>query len=380
MSDLYDGREQSRAKHDILRRYLEPFSNKILSKWESIDFIDGFSGPWKNTDTENLSDTSIGISLRTLSEVALTRRHSVSSPKIRCIFNEKDPRSYALLENYIERSRDAFPLIDIKIFQGEFSENAAVIRNAASNKYQLLFVDPTGYTGFPPSALKLFGNRSSEIIVNFMRSFMERFVSGNHLDKKTALVGLVGTTRAQYLLDTGADIKTVEAEYLKMLRADLGYSFSGFSPIHNPDKEQIHFNLAFATNHSMGMETMRTAEFKALSEYDRARFIKKKPLQDDLFGSIGEQLDVKGPYLRAREGHLRLIGDEVLRLLAQSPEGMTFERLSATIQQDLYVRRTEIKDALVELTTQGSISSDWKEGRKQKPSEKDIIKRTLCRQ
>ena len=219
MCDLYDGREQSRAKHDILRRYLEPFANKILSAWNSIDFIDGFSGPWKNTDTENLSDTSIGISLRTLSKVAEARGHSPQSPQIRCIFNEKDSKTYSYLEDYIRRSRGEFPLIEIKTFQGEFSENAAAIRKAANNRYQLLFVDPTGYTGFPPAALELFGNRSSEIIVNFMRSFMERFVSGDHADKKAALVGLVGAKRAQYLLDTGAAIEDVESEYLKMLRA-----------------------------------------------------------------------------------------------------------------------------------------------------------------
>lgn len=234
MSDLYDGREQSRAKHDILRRYLEPFSNKILSAWKSIDFIDGFSGPWKNSDTKKLSDTSIGISLRTLSDVAEARGHSAGSPQIRCIFNEKDPKAYARLKEYTERARKEFPLIEIMTFEGEFSKNADVIRKAANNQFQLLFVDPTGYTGFPPSALKLFGNRSSEIIVNFMRSFMERFVSGDHLDKEAALVGLVGAKRAQYLLDTGADIKDVEAEYLKMLRADLGYGFAGFSPHPQP--------------------------------------------------------------------------------------------------------------------------------------------------
>ena len=152
-----------------------------------------------------------------------------------------------------------------------------------------------------------------------MRSFMERFVSGEHTDKEAALVGLVGAKRAQYLLDTGAGIQEVEAEYLKMLRADLGYQFAGFSPIHNPDKEQIHFNLAFATNHPMGMETMRAVEFKALSDYDRARFNKKQPPQDDLFGSSGEQLEVRGPYLKTRESHLKRASDEVLRLLAENP-------------------------------------------------------------
>lgn len=374
MSDFYYGREQSRAKHDILRRYLEPFSNKILSAWKSIDFIDGFSGPWKNTDTENLSDTSIGISLRTLSDVAESRGHSPQSPQIRCIFNEKDPSTYARLEEYIARARDEFPLVEIMTFRGEFSENAIDIRKAANNSYQLLFVDPTGYTGFPPSALKLFGNRSSEIIVNFMRSFMERFVSGDHSDKEAALVGLVGAKRAQYLLDTGSGIEDVEAEYLKMLRADLGYRFAGFSPIHNPDKEQIHFNLAFATNHPMGMETMRTAEFKALSDYDRERFNKKQPPKDDLFGRLGEQLDVRGPYQRMRLNHRERAEDELLKLLAQHPNGLKFDQLSALVQQDLYLRRTELKDKLVDLTSRGKISADWRAGRKKKPNETDLIR------
>jgi hypothetical protein len=204
---------------------------------------------------------------------------------------------------------------------------------------------------------------------------MERFVSGDHSDKKAALIGLVGEKRAEYLLDTGSNIEDIEAEYLKMLRADLGYRFAGFSPIHNPDKEQIHFNLAFATNHSMGMETMRTAEFKALSDYDRARFSKKQPCEGDLFGSMLEELDIRGPYLRTRESHLRGAGEDLLALLTKHPEGLKFDQLSALAQQSLYLRRTEIKDILVGLTIRGEISDNWKVGRKKKPGDTDIIRR-----
>jgi three-Cys-motif partner protein len=245
LSDLYYGREQSQAKHEILGRYLLPFANKILSKWPSIDFIDGFSGPWENNDKETLSDTSIGIALRTLSEVAEKGGHNARNPRIRCIFNEADPKSYALLHAFIDKHGRDYPLLKIDIFQGAFEGNAAKIWRAADHSFQLLFVDPTGYTGFPPSSLALFKGRSSEVIVNFMRSFIERFVSGEHRDRKRYLVGLVGAKRAQYLLDTGVSIESVEDEYLSMLRGDLGYKFAGFSPIHNPDRNEIHFNLVF---------------------------------------------------------------------------------------------------------------------------------------
>lgn len=75
-----------------------------------------------------------------------------------------------------------------------------------------------------------------------------------------------------------------------------------------------------------------------------------------------------------RESHLGRAGDELLRLLAERPEGLKFDRLSALAQQDLYLRRTELKDILVELTAQGRVSADWKVARKKKPSETDVIK------
>ena len=41
---------------------------------------------------------------------------------------------------------------------------------------------------------------------------------------------------------------------------------------------------------------------------------------------------VAGAYLRTREGHLMRAGNEVLRLLAENPEGLKFDRLSALAQ------------------------------------------------
>ena len=374
MSDLYYDREQTGAKHDILKRYLYPFSYKILRSWESIDFIDGFSGPWENIDTKNLSDTSIGVSLQTLSNVAQELGHSPNSRKIRCIFNEKDPKAYARLDDFIARSRDKFPLVDIKIFHGKFSKNANDIMNAANNRFQLLFVDPTGFTGFSPSILKLFGNnRSSEIIVNFMRSFMERFVVGGHENKQSFLAELVGEVRSDYLINIEASIEDIESEYLKMLRDDLGYNFAGFSPIHNPKKEQIQFHLAFATNHPEGMNTMRHAEFKALSDFDRKRFNKKHPPKNDLFESIGEKLEVRGPYIKIRENHLCCAKDVILKVLLENSNELNFRLLSALVQQDLCLLKTEIKDILVDLTNQGKISDSWKTGQKRKPGDDDLI-------
>lgn len=369
----YDDREQSKAKHDILRRYLEPFAHKILSSWGSIDFIDGFSGPWQNKDTEKLSDTSIGIALSTLSRIAEDRQ--LSAKKIRCIFNEADKNAYGRLSSFLQIARDQYPLIDIASFQGKFADNAPKIRSSATNEFQLLFVDPTGYSGFPPSALKLFNGRSTEIIINFMRSFILRFVTGNHEDRDIALVELLGEERGRRLFGKELSIGLLETEYLSMLRDDLDYKYAGFSPIHNPDRKAIHFHLAYATNHFEGMDTLRKAEFVALNEHDRKIFERSRvKAGGDLFSKMYDQMEILGPYQECRKKHADDLPANILSEAKKHSSGICFGDFAATLQQLLYLKRTEISDAVVALSKSGEIENTWKARGGRKPNVNDLIK------
>lgn len=377
MGGLYEGREQSQAKHAILRRYLDPFANKILRTWDSLDFIEGFSGPWDNRDQDGLSDTSIGIALETLSKVASDLGHSPSAPRIRCIFNELDATAYSKLQDFLARRAKQFPLVEVRTFRGRFEDNAPAIKAAATNKFQLLFVDPKGYTGFPPSALEHFKGRSTEVFVNVMRSFIERFVSGNHVDRESALIQLIGAKRARYLLDTGLTIETLEAEYLSMLRGTLGYRYSGLSPVHNPDKDQIHFSLAYATNHPAGMEVMRSAEYGALSEHDRTIYTKSTSDNGPgLFDALDEPLEIRGPYLRARKRHQDTAHEVLTTLLGAHHGGIQFEELCALAQQTLFLKRTELGQVIVRMSLDGKIYPSWKDRNGRTPGSKDLIKLT----
>jgi three-Cys-motif partner protein len=374
LSELYLNREQSQAKHEILRRYLIPFSNKILSSWPSIDFIDCFAGPWKNVDTDNLTDTSIGIALSILSDVALKRGHTTQNRSIRCIFNEANPASFRKLKSFVDRSAATFPMLKIEVVEGAFEDNAAKIRQLADHSFQLLFVDPTGYTGFSPDALRLFKGRSSELIVNFMRRFIERFVSGKHTDRNEALAALLGQTRAQKYYNDIFSIQIIEESYLDMLRNDLGYKYAGYSPIHNSDKNEIHFNLAYATNHTEGMEVMRNAEYKALSDHDRRRFTKSLSKDGgDLFSGMLGEMEIFGPYLRMRKEHKEK-GDSVLiDLVSRYPNGVKFSELAAVAQQSLYLKRSELGDLVVELSKREILRNTWHSRNGKKPTGDDLI-------
>jgi hypothetical protein len=73
---FYEGRLQSWAKHKILGDYLEKLAYKIFSWADSLDYVDGFSGPWENSDAERFSDTSFAIALTALKMVHLGVRET----------------------------------------------------------------------------------------------------------------------------------------------------------------------------------------------------------------------------------------------------------------------------------------------------------------
>lgn len=374
MQDYYVDREQTEAKHQILERYLERFAHKVIRTYGSIDFVDGFSGPWEERDTQNFSDTSIGIALRILQRVAETYDDKSKAQPIRCIFNEKSPQAYARLVEFIERVRECYPLLEIHTFQGEFSDNAGRINQIATNNFMLLFVDPTGYSGFPPYALKqLTGQRNSEIIINFMRSFVTRFLCPVGDQQRDRLAALLGDDRADGLAGQALTEDQVRAELQAVLKRDLGFRFSAVSPIHNPDRNQIHFELVFATHAPAGLKVMREAEFKALTAHDQKRYDKSRDVQqDDLFGSAPE---IRGPYQATRDKHLEILPDRIMDRLQRTPPNLTFDRLCADMQEQLYLKENEIKDAVVALAKRGLVEPTWEARNGRRPKGSDEIRR-----
>jgi len=61
--DHYIGKEQAFIKHRLLETYLERLFMIIGQHESQIRYVDCFAGPW-NTESDDLSDTSIAISLR----------------------------------------------------------------------------------------------------------------------------------------------------------------------------------------------------------------------------------------------------------------------------------------------------------------------------
>jgi three-Cys-motif partner protein len=95
MEDLeyYRGREQSLIKHEVLKRYLQRLTYKVVLGLKkphyTLTYIDGFSGPWQSR-SETFSDTSFQIAINELRAArdTLANKHGIQL-HLRCVFVEK---------------------------------------------------------------------------------------------------------------------------------------------------------------------------------------------------------------------------------------------------------------------------------------------------
>lgn len=103
----YEGREQAFVKHTPLKSYLEKLlliigSSARGKRHIDICYVDCFAGPWRSDD-EDLGDTSIGISLKTLASCQQALARQGTSVTMRALFVEKSPGAFTRLEKFLSK-------------------------------------------------------------------------------------------------------------------------------------------------------------------------------------------------------------------------------------------------------------------------------------
>ena len=175
VSDPYSGREQTKAKHFILRRYLQALAFKVL-RFSDVAYVDGFSGPWE-TKTENFSDSSFMIAISVLQDAQkIILEQTGSRRTICCFFSESDADAFAQLRAAVAPFHKPGQKFEIKTFHGKFEDAVGVIQAFIGASFPLIFIDPTGWTGYPFDKIKpLFSRAKCEVLINFMYEFINRF-------------------------------------------------------------------------------------------------------------------------------------------------------------------------------------------------------------
>lgn len=292
--DLYFKREQSRIKHEILRKYLQRFARIVGKFQDEIVYVDGFSGPW-NTVSSEFEDSSFAIALRELRSARDTVREIYQKDlRIRCVFLEKDPQAYKLLRDYADKQTD----VAIKTLNREFEdavpEIVKLVESGTGRSFPFVLIDPTGWKGFAMDVIApLIRLQPCEVLVNFMTGYIQRFIEDERDGLKASFRRLYGDDSYETRVEgqQGGDREDAMVEcYADRLSDDGGYPFVTNTIVLHPTRDRTYFHLVYATRNLRGIEVFKDAEKKALDLSQTIRADAKKrereqrSQQGELFG------------------------------------------------------------------------------------------------
>ena len=363
----YTDREQTQAKHFILRGYLQELAFKVLRHWDIV-YIDGFSGPWEST-RDDLLDTSFMIAIGVLKEAQrIIETQTGLRRRIRCFFSEENAAAYHKMASAVAAYHKPSEKFEIKTFHGKFVEAVGEIRPFIGRSFPLVFIDPTGWTGYPFAKIApLFVSGKCEVLINFMYEHVNRFLT--HPDPKiiASLDPILGGPGWQGRLDPAMKPgPAVEKLFRETLQAAGKFAFVVSTRIDKSTQERPHFFLAYGTKDRAGLKAFREVEYSALRTHARSRsaaMVRKREEKHgnrDLFADHEADLreasvddlvnEQKG---LAKERLLQLLGEEGPQL---------FSRVVEVLLQAFMLRETDVKNVCGELARVDKIQRTWGAG------------------
>ena len=254
----------TKAKHQMLARYLNGWYPS-LSKWNGrIVYLDGFAGRGRYNDG---SEGSPLVALRTL----LDHRYfpQMSHRTFVFYFVEADTDNAASLQreiNTFKASRAPWPanVID-HVLNDKFDSTAnAILAQLREQKRTLAptfaFVDPFGYSGLPMGLLAdLLAYPHTELFVNFMVGHVQRFIRRD--GQENTMRSLFGADVHQVLDGyNGQDdrVQHLRGVYKRQLHELVRFDYvQSFGMINSTGN--MGYYLFHGTRHPLGVKLMKEA-------------------------------------------------------------------------------------------------------------------------
>src|SRR5688500_10515519 len=149
----YEGREQSRAKHEVMRGYLGRVAH-IIGSWKgAVTYVDCFSGPWE-AQNPDLSDTSFAIAIDELRKARESLRERGRELKLRCFFLEEKKSSHARLAAYAQSISDVEVKTKNARLENAIPDILKFVDEGGPESFPFFLIDPTGWTGFELDVIK----------------------------------------------------------------------------------------------------------------------------------------------------------------------------------------------------------------------------------
>jgi three-Cys-motif partner protein len=378
VADPYSGREQTKAKHFILKSYLQALAFKVLT-FSNVAYVDGFSGPWE-TKTENFSDSSFMIAIAVLRDAQkqISKRTGVQR-RIRCFFSENDPEAFAQLREAVAQFHRPEEGFEIRTYQGKFEDAVNEIQSFVGASFPLIFIDPTGWTGYPFDKIKpLFARAKCEVLINFMYAFINRFAYSNDTEIIDSMAPILGGPDWPDRLDSSLPRGlAVEKLFRETLKSAGNFNFVVSTKIDKATDERPYFFIAYGTKSQDGLKTFRQIEYDALRKHakNRAHAIEQQREQRlntaDMFA--GYQALVQEATIDEIVSEQKSLASTRLIEILSKHGPLKFSRVVAGLLQSFMLRETNVKDLCVDLAKVGQVENTWGGGNR-KPTDDNVIR------
>lgn len=261
----YKGKEHSFIKHKLLETYIQRLFMIIGQSESRIRFVDCFAGPWK-TESDDLKDTSIAISLKIMKGCHDSLKKRGKNAQFRALYIEKNRESYNTLESFLDK--ESTNEVSAESLCGDFySLRPDILKWCGNDDFTFFFIDPKGWKNVVEidTLRPLLQRKHSEYLINFMFDFILRAhnqaIFEEHMIRIFGEVpdtsGLNPKEREIYLLDLYRNQLKKAQPY-----SDSNKPRSAFVRIFDPYKNRTKYDLVYLTRHPLGIKVFMEASEK----------------------------------------------------------------------------------------------------------------------
>lgn len=273
--DLYLGREQTLVKHFILEHYLERFAIIVGTHWDTITYVDCFTGPW-NVQSEDFKDSSFAIALEQLRKARKVHQERTGRTlKLRCFFLESNRSAFAKLKQFTEKISDVEIESQNKKLEDAIPPILEFVKKGGHQSFPFIFIDPKGWAGFAMSTIApLLQLRPGEVLINFMTEHIRRFIDSPQEQTQASFIKLFGSGKFKTTLQGLERQDRVDAlvgAYSENIKTTGRFGYTSTAIILHPGEDRPHFHLIYATRNLSGVATFKDVEKRAMSVMQNAR-------------------------------------------------------------------------------------------------------------
>jgi three-Cys-motif partner protein len=372
MDDIYSEREQTRTKHFLLKSYLQTLVYKLFQGGQpSITYVDGFSGPWKSK-TENFSDSSFMIAINVLKAAHFEMLSKREARTTKCFFVEKNPKSFALLNESVKQHHLPEKGFYIETFKGEFETATSRVLDYIGQSFALVFIDPTGWTGYTYDLISpILKHTPGEVLINFMYDFVNRAAAMDDPKTIASLDPILGGPGWKARLQGDVPLgQEVERTFRNVLKQAGNYKYVLSTRIDKPTADRPYFCIAYGTRASAGLKAFREVEASALKGHYKLRARAKQTKRETKTGQaemFGSDLIPETSFEQIVEESSQRAKQWIMALLKERKSSIQFGVLVLNVIELFVLRETNVKNICVELANDGLIENTWKPASKNKP-------------